>query len=204
MQRSNEWFNERVGRFTGSQISNLMGIKGLGKTGESYAFKLASEIVFGRDKEDDFVSFDMQRGIDLEPLAFRKFKELKALDFINVEETSFWGYGKDAGASPDGIVGTDAALEIKCPKPLKFFNLIAGGIDEIDSNYIDQMQMEMLCTKSVRCHFFNYIIYNGVEMWHEIIVPRDEALIELMIKRIEEAKILRDNFVIQLRNNKQF
>ena len=37
-QRSNEWYNKRLGRFTGSQIHELMGVKGLGLTGEGYAY----------------------------------------------------------------------------------------------------------------------------------------------------------------------
>lgn len=204
MQRSSEWFDSRLGRFTGSRISELMGIKGLGKTGENYAFENACEIVFGRNEEETFVSFDMQRGIDLEPLAFNKFKEIKSFDFIEVEKCGFFPFGKNAGASPDGLVNKDAVLEIKCPKPNKFFNLVHKGLEAIDNNYIDQMQMEMLVTNSIQCHFFNYIIYNGVEMYHEIIVKRDEERIEIIKQRIEEATKLRDNYINELKNNIQW
>jgi hypothetical protein len=173
LQRNNDWHIERLGRFTGSQINRLMGKKGLGDTGKTYAFENAIEIVFGRD-EEDFISFDMQRGIQLEPFAFKKFKELKELEFISVEETGFWPYRDNAGASPDGLVGLDACLEIKCPKAAKFFKLVAKGIEAIDEEYYDQMQMEMLSTNCNSCYFFNYIVYKGEEMWHEIIVQTDE------------------------------
>lgn len=201
---SPEQQKNRLGRFTGSQIHRLLGVKGLGLTGQTYAFENAVEIIFGRDEEPQFESWDMKRGNDLEPLAFRKFKELKEVDFLCVQKCEFFPYGENAGASPDGLVGNDAVLEIKCPKPNKFFNLMAKGFSEIDKEYIAQMQMEMMCTNSKQAHFFNYIIFNGVEMWHEIIVPRDEVMISLIKERIIEATGIRNNFLFDLKNNKQF
>lgn len=203
-QRSKEWFEARKGRFTASRISELLGVKGLGLTGENYAFEKASELVFGLDEEDSFSSFDMQRGVTLEPFAFRKFKELKQFEFLDVKESYFFPFCSDAGASPDGLVGNDAILEIKCPRPNKFFKLVANGIDSIDKGYIDQMQMQMLCSNSVKCYFFNYIIFNGVEMWHEIEVLRDEKRIDLIKERIKIASELRSEYIEYLTKNKQF
>lgn len=202
LQRSKEWFDVRLGRFTASQIDSLLGIKGLGLTGESYIFEKAVETVFGKDENDDFTTYDMQRGVELEPIAFEKFKELKELEFIEVSETSFFCFGDHAGASPDGLVGNDAILEIKCPRPTKFFKLVKDN--QIDKCYLSQMQMQMLCTNSQRAHFFNYIIFNGVEMWHEIIVERDEKVIELIRQRLEEAIILKHEFTQYLISKKQF
>lgn len=204
LQRSSDWFDARKGRFTASDIHKLLGVRGLGQTGESYIFEKAVEEVFGLDEEDTFVSNDMQRGITLEPLAFRKFKELKEFDFLDVQETTFFSFGSHAGASPDGLVGNDAILEIKCPRPTKFFNLVAKGFDAIDKEYIAQMQMQMLCTNSNKAYFFNYIIFNGKEMWHEIEVSRDEKMIELIKQRIEEAIKIKQDFVQYLITNKQF
>jgi putative phage-type endonuclease len=204
LQRSNDWFDARKGRFTASDIHKLLGVRGLGQTGESYIFEKAVEEVFGLDEEDTFVSNDMQRGITLEPLAFRKFKELKEFDFLDVQETTFFSFGSHAGASPDGLVGNNAILEIKCPRPTKFFNLVAKGIEAIDKEYIAQMQMQMLCTNSNKAYFFNYIIFNGKEMYHEIEVERDEKMIELIKERIDEAIKIKQDFVQYLITNKQF
>jgi len=204
LQRSNDWFEARKGRFTASNIHKLLGVRGLGQTGESYIFEKATEEVFGLDEEDNFTSYDMQRGVELEPLAFRKFKEIKELDFHDVKETTFFTYGKHAGASPDGLVNDNAILEIKCPRPMKFFNLVAKGIDAIDKEYIAQMQMQMLCTNSEKAYFFNYIIFNGVEMWHEIEVNRDEKMIDLIKERIEESIKIKNEFIEYLIANKQF
>jgi len=204
LQRSNDWFEARKGRFTASNIHKLLGVRGLGQTGESYIFEKATEEVFGLDEEDNFTSYDMQRGVELEPLAFRKFKEIKELDFYDVKETTFFSYGKHAGASPDGLVNDNAILEIKCPRPMKFFNLVAKGIDAIDKEYIAQMQMQMLCTNSEKAYFFNYIIFNGAEMWHEIEVNRDEKMIDLIKERIEESIKIKNEFIEYLITNKQF
>lgn len=201
-QRSNDWFNARLGKFTASGIHKLLGKQGLGETGKTYCFEKAIELVFGKDDSDSFTSFDIQRGVELEPMAFKKFCETKIEDFIDIQETTFFPYGEVGGASPDGLVGADAILEIKCPRPNKFFNIVATG--QIDKEYIAQMQMQMLCSNSKRAYFFNYIIFNGVEMWHEIIVERDEATIELIKQRIAEAVIIRDEYVLQLTKNKQF
>jgi putative phage-type endonuclease len=200
-QRSNEWFNQRLGRFTASRISDLLGVKGLGLTGESYAFKLATEIVFGRE-QDQLETWDMKRGNELEPVAFELFKSLH--EFENIQESKFFPYGDNAGASPDGLVGLDAILEIKCPRSEKFFKLVAEGEKAIDKGYVAQMQMQMMCTNSQRAYFFNYIEYNGVPMYHEIIVERDEKMINLIKERIEEATVIRDEYVQYLLNNKQF
>jgi putative phage-type endonuclease len=203
-QRTDEWFNQRLGRFTASRIDELMGVKGLGLTGEDYAFQNACEVVFGRNEEDSFVSFDMQRGVQLEPLALAKFNEVNQFNFIKAEQASFFPFGDHAGASPDGLIGTDAILEIKCPRPNKFFKLVEKGVSAIDRLYINQMQMQMLCTNSQRCHFFNYIIYNGTEMWHELIIDRDESTIDKIKERIEIATKLKLQFIESLQAKLQF
>jgi exodeoxyribonuclease (lambda-induced) len=179
-----------------------MGIKGLGKTGETYAFEMAVEICNGIDLSDDYTSFDMQRGIELEPLAFNKFAELKEVDFLSVIKCDFFELNKDTGGSPDGLVSDNSVLEIKCPKPNKFFRLVCD--DVIDPCYVDQMQHQMFVTATERAYFFNYIIYNGIPYWHEIVVNRDQARIDLMKERINEAVAIRDQFVEAINNKKQW
>jgi putative phage-type endonuclease len=201
VQRTLEWYNQRLGKFTASEIYKLMGIKALGLTGQSYAFDKAVEELFG-EVESNFVSYDMERGIELEPLAFAKFKELKSFEFIDVTECGFFDLGFNAGASPDGLVGEDAILEIKCPKANTFFKLVATN--EIEDKYIYQMQMQMLATKRNKAHFFNYFIFEGVEHWHEIIIEKDEEICEKILKRISEAEAFKNEYKQNLLNNKQW
>lgn len=194
-QRSKEWFDERLGRFTASEIHKLLGIQGLGETGKTYCFEKAVELAFGKEEETGFVSEDIRRGIELEPLAFNKFKELKTLEFLDVKESFFFPYKDYAGASPDGLIDSNAVLEIKCPRHLKFLNLVVKGSSAIDKSYISQMQMQMLCSNSEKAYFFNYIVWKGKEYWNELIIERDEIHIDLIKSRMNEAKEVRDQFV---------
>ena len=207
LQRSKEWFEMRKGRFTASDIVRLLGKDTLAKTKQSidtFAFEKAVEVVFGTDEDSNIVSFDMQRGIDLEPLAFKKFKELKELDFINVENCVFFPFGEHAGASPDGLVGDDAILEIKCPRRNKFFKIVANGINEVENKYIAQMQMQMLATNSKRAHFFNYLLENNKEYYHEIVIERDDDIISLIKDRIDSSSEIKLDYITKLALNKQW
>ena len=97
-QRSQTWYKERYGKFTASKIIDLLGVKGLGLTGETYAVERAIEQLFG-EVEEGFTSKDIQRGIDLEPTAFAKFVEVHPN--LKVQNCSFFASGEHAGASPD-------------------------------------------------------------------------------------------------------
>ena len=199
MQRTEQWHKLRTGRFTGSEIHKLMGVKGLGETGNTYALEKAFDIVFGRDKDEGFTSYAMQRGIDLEPLAFDFFAERQ---FFKVDKCGFFVKGDNLGASPDGLTSDNGCLEIKCPDNKKILGLITGK--PIDTQYIWQMQCEMLVTNSTHCYFFNYGIRNDEVIFHEIIVHADKEKQDLILERVEEAVKIRDQYVEILLNNKQF
>lgn len=186
-QRSVEWYKERLGRFTASEIIRLLGKLTTQKGQESfdsYCMEKASESVFGMI-EDDYVSFDMQRGIDLEPLAFEKFKEIMSEDFIEVKKSDFICYGNHAGASPDGKVNSKDTLEIKCPTPANFFKLAITK--KLPEKHYAQMQVQMLCLDSTKGYYFNYCTHLGNEYHFTVIVERDEILIDLIKERIEMA-----------------
>lgn len=200
-QRTQDWKIERFGKFSASEIIKLLGVRGLGETGKTYAIEKAIEELYG-EMEENFISFDMQRGIELEPLAFAKFKELKELDFLEVENCSFFKFNEHAGASPDGLVSDDAVLEIKCPKSTTFFELVATN--EIDKKYYAQIQMQMLCTNRNKAYFFNYLIHEGTEYHHEIIVERDEDMIELIKQRLDEAIEIKKEYINKINTNKQW
>ncbi|WP_296683191.1 lambda exonuclease family protein [Flavobacterium sp.] len=198
-QRSEVWFKDRHGKFTASRSIDLLGIKGLGLTGETYAVEKAIEQLFG-EVEEGFTSKDMQRGIDLEPVAFAKFVEVHPN--LKVSNCSFFTYGEHAGASPDGLIDDDAVLEIKCPKGKKFFRLVAE--ENIDKIYIAQMQMQMLATGRKRAYFFNYLELNDKVYHHTIIVERDEDMIELIKQRLTEAIAIKKSYIELIESKKQW
>ena len=201
VQRSAEWYNQRLGKFSASEIHKLLGVRGLGETGKSYAIEKAIEQLYG-DFEEPFISFDMQQGIETEPLAFAKFQELKGLEFLQVSNCGFFEYCEHSGASPDGLVSDNAILEIKCPKSTTFFKLVATN--EIDAKYYAQMQMQMLATDAIKGYFFNYLIHEGKEYWHEITVQRDEVMIAKIKDRLQEVIEIKNEYINKLKSNQQW
>jgi exodeoxyribonuclease (lambda-induced) len=196
IQKSPEWFKERYGKFTASEIHKLLGVRGLGETGKTYAIEKAIEELYGQ-VEDSYRGADMARGVELEPQAFKKFQELHP----EATESFMFPYGKHAGASPDGVVGSDAILEIKCPRATKFFKIVAD--ENIDKEYYAQMQMQMLCSNSDKAYFFNYCIIDGEEFHHTIEVKRDEEMIALIKERLEEAIAIKEAYIERITNNIQ-
>ena len=201
LQRTESWLKDRYGKFTASEIIKLLGARGLGETGKTYAIEKAIQELYG-DFEENYISYDMAQGIENEPLAFAKFQELKGLEFLEVENCGFFNFEQHAGASPDGLVSDNAVLEIKCPKSTTFFKLVATN--EIDSKYYAQMQMQMLCANRNKAYFFNYLVHDGTEYYHEIIVERDEDMIEKIKERINEAVKIKTDYINLINNNKQW
>lgn len=201
-QRSPEWHNERIGRFTGSQIHKLMGVKGLGLTGESYIKEVVYKSMFP-DLEDSFESYDMARGTELEPLAFNKLKQILGKRFIQIKRCGFFPYKEYGGASPDGISSDDGVIEIKCPKANTFFKVVAENY--IDPQYYDQMQKEMLSAGKSKAYYFNYFVdTNGREFWHLIEVARDEKRIEQIKDRLLMAYAYGKSYKAKLEKQIQF
>lgn len=196
IQRSETWYKERYGKFTASEIHKLLGVRGLGETGKSYAIEKAIEQLYGQ-VEDSYSGKDIQRGVDLEPYAFNKFQEMHP----ETTESFMFPYGQHAGASPDGVVGKDAVLEIKCPRATKFFKIVAD--ENIDKEYYAQMQMQMLCSNSDKAYFFNYCIIDGQEFHHTIEVKRDEEMITLIKERLEEAIAIKEAYINKINSNIQ-
>ena len=201
LQRIESWKQQRYGKFTASEIVKILGVRGLGETGKNYAIEKAIEALYG-EFEENYISYDMQNGIDTEPLAFAKFKELKSLEFLEVTNCGFFDNCEHSGASPDGLVSDDAILEIKCPKSSTFFKLVATN--EIDTKYYAQMQMQMMSTNRNKAYFFNYLIHEGTEYHHEIIVERDEVMIEKIKERLQEVIEIKTEYINKIKLNKQW
>jgi len=82
-----------------------------------------------------------------------------------------------AGASPDGLVGTDGLVEIKCPNTATHIDTLLGG--KVDSKYITQIQWQLACTGRQWCDFVSYDprMPEHLAIWVKR-VPRDDAMIE--------------------------
>lgn len=149
-QRTDEWFQLRAGKITGSQLSKIMS----GTTTQGFKDiinRLASERLHGkRLEEDSYISSDMQRGIDLEPVAIEVF-ERETL--IKIEKGGFWEYSETIGDSPDGNF-KGGTLEVKC---VKYNTIERYHLEQkIPSEYIYQCQHHLLCSGSDYGYFMAY------------------------------------------------
>ena len=109
-QGSPEWFAARLGKVTTSCFSEATAA-GQRVTLKKYMIKLIAERMTGQP-EDGYTNATMQRGAEVEAQA-REYYEL--LNDCRVREVGFIERDEYIGASPDGLVGTDGMLEIKCP-----------------------------------------------------------------------------------------
>lgn len=144
IQGSPEWFAARLGKVTASRVHDVSARtkSGWGASRTNYMAELIAERLTGQTAAT-YTNASMQWGTDHEPLA------RAAYEFItdrNVVEVGFVRHPtiKDAGASPDGLVGNDGVLEIKCPNTATHVDTLLG--DEIDGKYIKQMQWQLCCT----------------------------------------------------------
>ncbi len=200
-QRSPEWYKIREAKITASPIINILGKLTTQKcldAIDNLALKLAIESKIGCI-ENDFVSFDMQRGIDLEPSALNKLADILSLEFIEVSKVGFAEYNEHVGASPDGLCSNNHCIEIKCPTIDKVFKMTLK--DEIEDKYIAQMQMQMMCTDTDYCYFFAYAVHMGNEYYFKKIIQRDEAMIDLIKERCELVIAKKLDYIQRLNKN---
>lgn len=158
-QRSDEWFQARLGRVTASRIADVMMAKTTAGY-QNYRAQLVCERLTGEATET-FTSAAMQHGTDTEPRA-RAFYELEM--GVTVAEVGFVPHPTlgMSGASPDGLVGDDGLVEIKCPNPATHIKSLTGA--SIDRKYRLQMQWQMACTGREWCDFVSFCPSLPMEM----------------------------------------
>lgn len=153
-QRSDEWFSARLGCVTASRTADVMAKtkSGYSASRANYMAQLITERLTGQASEG-FSSAAMQWGTDTEPQA-RMAYELMTGE--NVEETGFVLHPtiKFFGASPDGLVGSDGLIEIKCPNTSTHIDTLLS--DKVPSKYITQMHVQMICTGREWCDFVSF------------------------------------------------
>lgn len=167
-QRSEEWFKARLGKVTASRVADVLAKI---KTGESasrrnYKVQLVSERLTG-EKQETYINQAMQDGIDREFYARERYVQQHG----EVEEVGFIQHPNlEAGASPDGLVGDDGLIEIKCPLGTTHTETLMT--QEVPSKYIPQIQWQLRCTGRKWCDFISYN-------------PMFPENLQLFVKRVE-------------------
>ena len=147
-QGSAAWEQARLGVATASNASKILTPTGrLSSARDEYVGRLLAEYALGEPVEEFGGSFHTERGKALEPMALSHYKFQHDAD---VRKVGFVFRDSDrlAGCSPDGLVGDDGGLELKCPSPGNHLIWWLHGTQtgEIPKKHVPQAQFSLWVT----------------------------------------------------------
>ena len=182
-QGSEEWLQMRLGKITASRVEDIMSNGRGGKPSvksETYMIELIAEILSGQSKPF-FVNDAMRWGTETEPQARAMYELMKDVD---VKEVAFIELNEFTGVSPDGLIGDDGLLEIKCPAT--HTQIKRALSDSYHSDYKAQIQMQLWVSGRKWCDFVSFDPRLNCEASFLLErVERDEEYIKEMESRIE-------------------
>jgi len=169
-QRTDDWYAARLGKVTASSLYKVLAKTktGYGADRGNYMTQLVLERVTGT-KADSYTNAAMQWGIDQEPFARAAYEASRG---VMVDEVGFIPHPtiEAAGASPDGLVGDDGMVEIKCPDSKTALECWLAE-NPVESKYFAQMQWQMRCADRSWC---DYVVFD----------PRMPAKAQLFVVRV--------------------
>jgi putative phage-type endonuclease len=177
-QRTEEWFQARLGKVTASAVADMMAKT---KTGAASADRanLLARLLTERLTGEPTVGFTnaaMQWGVDTEDqaraaVAFEIGEAIEEVGFVDHPEI------EGLGASPDGLIGTDGLVEIKCPNTATHIDTLLS--QKVAKKYLLQMQTQLACTGRQWCLFASYDprLPQHLQLWTTK-VARDPVLIK--------------------------
>ncbi|HEY4714709.1 MAG TPA: YqaJ viral recombinase family protein [Aquirhabdus sp.] len=152
LQRSDDWHSDRVGKLTASRISGMNAKPVKGKALNATQLTVLTERITGV-QDEFFTSKDMQWGIDNEPNAIAAY-ESKTDSFVVGTGLVDHPFIEMTGASPDGLVGNDGLIEVKCPKSETHINTLLTKT--VPAEYLPQITWQIACTKRLWCDFVSF------------------------------------------------
>lgn len=186
MQRSPEWFAARAGKATSSRVADLCARtkSGWGASRGNCIADLVTERLTGVCAETPQTAA-MAWGVEKEDEARLLYEVLHG---VSVKQVGFVDHPEIAwaGASPDGLIGDDGLIEIKCPASATHQATLEGA--SVPARYNSQMQWQMDCTGRDWCAFASYDPRMPPTMQlHVQDVKRDESVIEQLREDVESA-----------------
>jgi len=185
LQGTEEWFQERSGKITSSKF-DVLKTKGtkIGRFGAgalTYAYELISDDLEA-EREEGYDGANTQYGTETESVAIDRYE---TRTFTKVEKCGFIPYGSRAGGSPDGLVGEDGIIEVKCRVATHIHTAVLVTKEVPASNYY-QCQGNLLVTGRKWCDFISYCENMKDEKQQLVVVRvyRDEPLLDQLKKDI--------------------
>lgn len=152
LQRSEDWHADRCGKVTASRVKDVDAKPKTGKALNALGLTILTERLTGVQEETP-ITKAMQWGIDQEPYAIAAYENETGNFVIStglIDHPSI----ENCGASPDGLVGKDGQIEVKCPTPSVHLNTLL--LQEVPSEYIPQITLQLACTRREWCDFVSY------------------------------------------------
>lgn len=191
-QRSEEWFNLRKGKISSSEIHKIMGggkgKESLGETGKTYLLERVSETLNGFSQP--VTGPALEWGTELEDLAIEVYEDRYKL---KVDKASFIEYNEFYGGSPDGLIGSDGIIEVKCPYTSA--NHFKHGLMKDDAaflkvatNYYYQCMSNIIVAKAKWCDFISFD--PRVDAPYNMFVYRlyrNEDVVKAMLEKVDIA-----------------
>jgi hypothetical protein len=198
-QGSEEWKQARCGRVTASRVHDIVAVTrsgGYTSGRKNYMADLVIERLTGQPAPS-YQSAAMQYGIATEPearfaYALRTGAEITEVGFVPHPTIAM------AGCSPDGLVGNDGLVEIKCPNTATMIEVLLGG--KPDVAYATQCHFQMSCTGRQWCDLvtFDNRLPLGMQV-HIFRIHRDDKIIAKFDLEVEQFLIDLDATVDLLR-----
>lgn len=187
LQRTPEWLHQRAGCLTASRAAAVLcRSKRTGEPLQAY-YDLQDQIIAERITGDAIgigTTAAMQWGIDHEDDARTAYEahtgEVVDLAGFILHPSIPW-----LGASPDGLVGDDGLVEIKCPNTLTHLKRVGARV--VPEEYKPQMLVQMLCTGRRWCDFVDYDprlsgLYERHRFWTIRYTPTAQELEDAEVK----------------------
>ncbi len=176
-QNTDEWMKIRGGKFTASTFADLFA-----KPSTSTYKNAINKVVFERitgELPESFSNKWMERGKELEPQAIETY-ELST--FNKVHRVGFIERSEWVGCSPDGLIGTDGMIQVKCPASSTLIEYMMS--QKVPDDYMIQMQGEIWVAERKWSKFY---VYHPKLKPLIIHVERDEKIIAEIEKQVELA-----------------
>lgn len=185
-QGSHEWHQLRLGKLTGSRLKKMFA-----KDNLSLIDEIIAEEEVGMIDDDEFISEEMQRGIDMEPLAIQEYSNITGYDVDHpcLIQSEDWTI---LVQSPDGYIGTEGAVEIKCPKTKNHIKYIRQG--KIPNEYKEQIWSYFLVNPDLK--WVDFVSYDPRLAKKPIWILRINR--EDLTDELDAAKVELIKFIIKL------
>lgn len=201
-QGSPEWFAQRLGKVTASRVADVIAKTktGYSTSRDNYMAQLVCERMT-QTVAESYTNAAMAHGVETEPLARAAYE---AYADVLVDEVPMIAHPtiEAAGASPDGLVGDDGLVEIKCPNTATHIDTLLS--QTVPGKYNTQMQWQMACTGRQWCDFvsFDPRMGDGLQLFVKR-VPRDNAYIQMLEEEVKKFLVELDNKITKLNDLKE-